>query len=151
MSYFSDRSTTRDDKPKSQLKVVFPPNGSVLIICSSRSWLKGERQVSKSVAVPEVNRTAAKFNKAELARVYFFPFKSLGLLLGFFFFSLQSRDAQQKCSTIQINGHWSCIKANFLSWLIYETFYGIFSSACSLYIQHSTAAFQKQNSTESLI
>lgn len=75
------------EKPKRQLKVVFPRNESILIIFSSRNGLKGEQQVPKSVAVPEVNRTAAKFNGAELARVYFdfSAFKSLSLLLGLFF------------------------------------------------------------------
>lgn len=95
----------------------------------------------------EVNRTAAKFNKAELARVYFFsPFKSLSLLLGLFFSVCQSRDKLQKCSTIQINGHWSCIKANFLSCLIYETFlwYYFLQSAVCIY---NTALLPLRNGT----
>lgn len=53
----------------------------------SPSLLKGEWKVPKSVVAPEVNRVAAKFNTAELARVCLFSFKRFTLLLGLLVFS----------------------------------------------------------------
>lgn len=135
------------EKSKRQLKVVFPRNESVLIILSSPNGLKGEQQVPKSVAVPEVNRTAAKFNGAKLARsTFIFRLSKAWVCCWDCSLVYQGRNTQQKYSTIQINGQWSCIKASFLSWLIYETFYGIFflQSAVCIY---NTALLPLRNRT----
>lgn len=129
MLYFSDRSTRKDEKPKRPLKVVFPPNESVhyfFITERIERWATSSQKCRSSRG--KQNCSQIQWSWINQCLLLFFSLQKPESVTGIVLSVCQSRGTQQKCATIQINGQWSCIKANFLwdSWLIYETFYGIF-------------------------